>query len=63
MMLYMHDREARKNYFCPPFCLQLLLSQQRAESSNDPYQILPLNLTKSSKVYSNKYGGPEVHTF
>ena len=46
-------RKARKTTFCLPFCLQLLLSQQRADSYDDPYQILTLNSTKSSKLFSD----------
>ena len=46
-------RKARKTTFCLPFCLQLLLSQQRADSYDDPYQILHLSSTKSSKWFSD----------
>ena len=46
-------RKAKKTTFCLPFCLQLLLSQQRADSYDNPYQILTLNSTKSSKLQPN----------
>ena len=40
-------RKARKTTFCLPFCLQLLLSQQCADSYDDPYQILTLKVFNS----------------
>ena len=46
-------RKARKT-FSLPFCSQLLLGQQRADSYDDAYQILTLNSTRSeSKLFSD----------
>ena len=51
--MFRFTRKARKTTFCLPFCLQLMLSQQRADSYDDPYQIMTLNSTKSSKLFSD----------